>query len=148
MRIIVQNVIDAHLSIDNRQLCAIDRGYVLLVGFTAGDSGDVVNKMVDKIVRMRVFQDENGKTNLAIGDVQGAILAVPQFTLYADLSGGRRPSFTKVLNPDDAERLFDHFVESLKASYADVCSGVFGADMKVNLTNDGPFTLILDSEDL
>ena len=97
---------------------------------------------------MRLFQDDNGKTNLSIVDIKGTILAVPQFTLYADLSEGRRPSFTKALSPDEASRLFDYFVDGLKKRHDAVCTGLFGADMKVNLTNDGPFTVLLDSKEL
>jgi D-tyrosyl-tRNA(Tyr) deacylase len=148
MRIVLQNVLESHLSIANRLFCSINKGYVLLVGFTEGDDEELASKMAERIIKMRVFQDELGKTNLSIVDIEGSILAVPQFTLYADLSGGRRPSFTKALAPQEASRLFDFFVNSLKDRYPDVCQGVFGADMQVNLTNDGPFTLILDSKDL
>ena len=148
MRIIVQNVTEAHLSISNRLFCATDRGYVLLVGFTFGDNEEIVAKMVDKVVNMRLFQNDNVKTNLSIVDFKGTILAVPQFTLYADLSEGRRPSFTKALSPDEASRLFDYFVDGLKKRHDAVCTGLFGADMKVNLTNDGPFTVLLDSKEL
>jgi D-tyrosyl-tRNA(Tyr) deacylase len=148
MRIVLQNVKESHLSIANRLFCSIGPGYVLLVGFCEGDDERLAIKMAERILKMRVFQDEKGKTNLSIIDIEGSILAVPQFTLYADLSGGRRPSFTKALEPRAAKGLFDTFVKALKDSYPDVCQGVFGADMQVNLTNDGPFTLILDSRDL
>ncbi len=148
MRIIVQNVIDAKLSISNHVFAIIERGYVLLLGFTKGDDEIVVDKMIDKVLKMRLFQDESGKTNLSIFDINGTILAVPQFTLYADLSEGRRPSFTKALTPKEANVFFDYFVATLKKMYEKVEVGVFGADMKVNLTNDGPFTIILDSQEL
>lgn len=148
MRIIVQNVTEAHLSISNRLFCTTDRGYVLLVGFTFGDNEEIVTKMLEKVVNMRLFQDDNGKTNLSIVDIKGMILAVPQFTLYADLSQGRRPSFTKALSPNEASSLFDYFVDELKKRYDAVYTGIFGADMKVNLTNDGPFTVLLDSKEL
>lgn len=148
MRIIVQNVTDAKLSISNRVLASIGRGYVLLVGFTMGDDELIVAKMADKVLKMRLFQDELGKTNLSIIDIQGEIMAVPQFTLYADLTGGRRPSFTKALIPEEANRLFEYFFAELQKNYDLVTAGVFGADMKVNLTNDGPFTVLLDSQEL
>ncbi|MDD3207293.1 MAG: D-aminoacyl-tRNA deacylase [Bacilli bacterium] len=148
MRIIVQNVTEAHLSISNRLFCATERGYVLLVGFTFGDNKETALKMAEKVINMRLFQDNNGKTNLSIIDIKGTIMAVPQFTLYADLSEGRRPSFTKALSPNEASRLFDYFVDEIKKRYDVVCTGLFGSDMKVNLTNDGPFTVLLDSKEL
>ncbi|MFA5481658.1 MAG: D-aminoacyl-tRNA deacylase [Bacilli bacterium] len=148
MRIVVQNVKEAHLSISNKRITSIQKGYVLLVGFKDGDEAQIVGKMIDKILKMRVFQDGDGKTNLAVGEVDGEILAVPQFTLYADLANGRRPSFTKALNPLAAEKLFLLFIEELSRCYPRVFAGIFGADMQVNLTNDGPFTLVLDSEEL
>ncbi len=148
MRVIVQNVKDAKLSISNQLYAVIDQGYVLLIGFKDEDNETIVDKMIDKILKVRLFQDDKGKTNLSIIDIEGAILAVPQFTLYADLTGGRRPSFTKALAPERANLLFDYFVVQLKKLYKQVEFGVFGADMKVNLTNDGPFTIILDSEEL
>jgi len=148
MRVIVQNVKDAKLSISNQLYAVIDQGYVLLIGFKDEDNETIVDKMIDKILKVRLFQDDKGKTNLSIIDIEGAILAVPQFTLYADLTGGRRPSFTKALAPERASLLFDYFVVQLKKLYKQVEVGVFGADMKVNLTNDGPFTIILDSEEL
>lgn len=148
MRIILQNVLGSQLSIANRLFSSIGKGYLLLVGFTEGDDERLVSKMAERLLKLRVFQDAKGKTNLSIVDVEGSILAVPQFTLYADLSGGRRPSFTKALAPEEASRLFEYFVKELKTIYPDVSQGVFGADMQVNLTNDGPFTLILDSKEL
>ena len=120
----------------------------MLVGFTMGDDELIVAKMADKVLKMRLFQDELGKTNLSIIDIQGEIMAVPQFTLYADLTGGRRPSFTKALIPEEANRLFEYFFAELQKNYDLVTAGVFGADMKVNLTNDGPFTVLLDSQEL
>lgn len=148
MRIILQNVLGSQLSIANRLFSSIGKGYLLLVGFTEGDDERLVSKMAERLLKLRVFQDAKGKTNLSIIDVGGSILAVPQFTLYADLSGGRRPSFTKALAPEAASRLFEYFVKALKTIYPDVSQGVFGADMQVSLTNDGPFTLILDSKEL
>ncbi|MDY0345073.1 MAG: D-aminoacyl-tRNA deacylase [Bacilli bacterium] len=148
MRIVSQNVLNSRLMIGNHLYCSIDKGLVLLIGFTQGDDESVIAKMADKVLKMRVFQDIDGKTNLSVIDVQGSILAIPQFTLYADSSDGRRPSFTKALAPAKASVLFDIFIATLKAVYPDVSQGVFGADMEVNLTNDGPFTLILDSKDL
>ena len=148
MRIIAQNVTDARLSISHQIIAEIGRGLVLLVGFTSGDSEIIAHKMADKVLKMRVFQDEKGKTNKSLCDIQGEMLVVPQFTLYADLSGGRRPSFTSALAPLEANRLFELFVSELKKSFPNLKTGIFQADMQVNLTNDGPFTLILDSKEL
>lgn len=148
MRIIAQNVTDARLFISERIVAEIGKGFVLLVGFTNGDSETIVSKMADKILKMRVFQDENGKTNKSLSDIQGELLVVPQFTLYADLSGGRRPSFTSALAPTEANQLFAYFLDELKKTFPHLKCGVFQSDMQINLTNDGPFTLILDSKEL
>lgn len=148
MRIISQNVTDAHLTISNQLVASIGKGLVLLVGFTFNDNEKIIDKMVDKILKMRVFKDNNGKTNLSINDIEGDILLVPQFTVYADLSDGRRPSFTKALVPNEANRLFDLLTNKIIQLFPRVKSGVFGADMQVSLTNDGPFTLLLDSQEL
>jgi len=148
MRIVVQNVTEAKLSISTRIIASIERGYVLFVGFTAGDGEEIVREMVDKVLSMRVFSDDDGKTNLSISDIEGQIMAVPQFTLYADLTRGRRPSFIKAMPPVEAEGLFDYFVSRIKSLYPRVSSGLFKADMQVNLINDGPFTIILDSAEL
>ena len=148
MRVVLTTVLNASVTIDNKVYSQIDRGFCLLVGFTHSDDQKLVDKMIDKILSLRVFADERGLTNLSIYDVKGQIMSVSQFTLYADTSGGRRPSFVNAMKPDEAKALYVYFNEQVKAKYGAVETGVFGADMKVSSVNDGPFTVILDSEEL
>ena len=148
MRIVLTTVLNASVTIDNEIVGKINRGFCLLVGFTHEDNKEVVDKMIDKMLGLRVFPDENGLTNLSIYDVKGEILSVSQFTLYADLAKGRRPSFINAMKPDEAKALYAYFNEQVKAKYGAVETGVFGADMKVSSVNDGPFTIVLDSEEL
>ncbi len=149
MRIVLTTVKEAKVIIDNETVGQINRGYLLLVGFTQGDNEEVIRKMTDKVLSLRVFPDENGKTNLSLQDVDGEILSVSQFTLYADVQKGRRPSFVSALNPNEATLLYDYFNQYLSQSIGyDVPRGVFGADMKVYSINDGPFTLLLDSKEI
>ena len=122
----------------------IAKGLVLLVGFTYGDNEDNINKMVKKILNLRIFDDENGVMNKSVLDVNGTILSVSQFTLYADTKKGNRPSYIKALNGDEAIILYDLFNKELK-KYIDVQTGIFGADMKVNIMNDGPVTIFLEN---
>ena len=148
MRIVLTTVLNASVTIDNKIVGKINRGFCLLVGFTHEDNKEVVDKMIDKMLGLRVFPDENGLTNLSIYDVKGEILSVSQFTLYADLAKGRRPSFINAMKPDEAKALYAYFNEQIKAKYGAVETGVFGADMKVSSVNDGPFTVILDSKEI
>ena len=148
MRIVLTTVLSASVTIDNQVVGQIGRGFCLLVGFTHDDNQEVVDKMIDKMLSLRVFPDENGLTNLSLYDIKGEILSVSQFTLYADLAKGRRPSFINAMKPDAAKELYNYFNEQLKAKYGAVQTGVFGADMKVNSVNDGPFTVILDSKEI
>ena len=148
MRIVLTTVTSASVTIDNRIVGSINRGFCVLVGFTHTDTKETVDKMVDKMLSLRVFMDENGLTNLSIYDVKGEILSVSQFTLYADLAKGRRPSFVNAMKPDDAKALYAYFNEQIKAKYGAVETGEFGTDMKVSSVNDGPFTVIMDSEDI
>ena len=148
MRIVLTTVLNASVTIDNEIVGKINRGFCLLVGFTHEDSREIVDKMIDKMLGLRVFPDENGLTNLSIYDVKGEILSVSQFTLYADLAKGRRPSFINAMKPDEAKALYAYFNEQVKAKYGAVETGVFGADMKVSSVNDGPFTVILDSKEI
>ena len=120
----------------------------MLVGFTEGDNQEIIKKMIDKIISLRVFMDENGKTNLGFLDLKKEMMCVSQFTLYADVKKGRRPSFVNALNPLEASKLYDYTLDYLKSILGEVKHGVFGADMKVELLNDGPFTLMLDSKEL
>ena len=148
MRIVLTTVLSASVTIDNEVVGKINRGFCVLVGFTHDDNQEVVDKMLDKMLGLRVFPDENGLTNLSIYDIQGEILSVSQFTLYADLAKGRRPSFVNAMKPDDAKALYEYFNEQIKAKYGTVETGVFGADMKVSSVNDGPFTVIMDSKEI
>ncbi len=149
MRVISQNVIKANLSINNRVHASIEHGLVLLVGFTLGDNEEIALRMANKIVKSRIFQDENGHTNLSIVDINGEILSVSQFTLYGDLRKGNRPSFVNALEPKRASELYDYFNVCLKnILQKEIKTGVFGADMQIDLINDGPFTMIYDSQEL
>ena len=148
MRIVLTTVKEARVEIDNKIVGQINRGYLLLVGFTQGDNEETVMKMVDKTLSLRVFPDENGKTNLSLQDVKGEILSVSQFTLYADVTGGRRPSFVNAMKPNEAKELYAYFNTQIKEKYGAVQTGEFGADMKVSSVNDGPFTVILDSKEI
>lgn len=148
MRIVLTTVLNASVTIDGQLYSKIDRGFCLLVGFTHSDTEAIVDKMIDKILALRVFADERGLTNLSIHDVKGQIMSVSQFTLYADLTGGRRPSFVNAMKPDQAKELYAYFNKQLEAKFGPIATGVFGADMKVSSVNDGPFTVLLDSEEL
>ena len=148
MRVVLTTVLEANVTINEKMIAHINRGFLLLVGFTLGDDKEIVDKMVDKILSLRVFPDERGQINISLQDVQGEILSVSQFTLYANASKGRRPSFVDALNPGNAEPLYDYFNEQLTLKHQKVSTGIFGADMKVSSINDGPFTLLLDSKEL
>ena len=148
MRIVLTTVLSASVTIDNEVVGKINRGFCLLVGFTHDDNKEIVDKMLDKMLGLRVFPDENGLTNLSIYDIKGEILSVSQFTLYADLAKGRRPSFVNAMKPDEAKALYGYFNDQIKAKYGAVATGVFGADMKVSSVNDGPFTVIMDSKEI
>lgn len=148
MRVILTTVDSASVTIKDKLVATIQKGYLLLVGFTDGDDKEIVDKMVDKILSLRVFPDDHGQINLSLQDVNGEILSVSQFTLYADTKKGRRPSFVRALRPGEAEPLYDYFNSQIEVKYGRLSSGVFGADMKVSSVNDGPFTLILDSTEL
>lgn len=148
MRIILTTVVRASVSINDKLVGKINKGFLLLTGFTHGDNKEIVDKLIDKLLNLRVFPDENGKINLSLSDVNGEILSVSQFTLYANAKGSRRPSFTDALNPAEAEELYNYMNEVIENKYGKLSTGVFGADMKVESVNDGPFTLILDSKEL
>jgi D-tyrosyl-tRNA(Tyr) deacylase len=148
MRVVLTTVLNASVTIDNKVYSQIDRGFCLLVGFTHSDDQKLVDKMIDKILSLRVFADERGLTNLSIYDVKGQIMSVSQFTLYADTSGGRRPSFVNAMKPDQARELYAYFNQQLENKFGPIATGIFGADMKVSSVNDGPFTVVLDSEEL
>ena len=147
MRVLVQRSKNSKVTIDGKVNGEIDHGYVLLVGFTEGDNETIIDKMINKILNLRIFEDENGKMNLSILDTKGSILSISQFTLYANSKEGRRPSFVEAMNPKDASILYDKFNDKLK-SLIHTETGIFGADMKVEIYNDGPVTVMLDSDEL
>lgn len=145
MRVVVQRSKESSVIIDGKVNGKIDKGFVLLVGFTFGDAKEIVDKMINKIINLRIFSDSDDKLNLSLKDINGEILSISQFTLYAKLNG-RRPSFTKALNYGEAKDLYDYFNKKLRNLDINVETGVFGSDMTVNITNDGPVTIIIDSE--
>lgn len=146
MRLVVQRVNRAAVRSEGELLGEIGLGAAVLVGISTGDDLETVDRMADKLVGLRYFEDAGGRTNLAIGEVGGDFLVVSQFTLYAELRRGRRPGFTDAAAPDVAEPLVDRFVARLRASGSQVATGRFGAEMELELVNAGPFTLVLDSE--
>lgn len=148
MRVLVQEVLKASVSINGNEVSSIGRGFLLFVGFCPSDDESIAKRMADKIVKLRVFPDENGKTNLSLSSVNGSILSVSQFTLYGDVKEGNRPSFVNAMRPEKASVLYSYFNNYLKSLLPSLETGVFQADMKVSLVNDGPFTLWLDSQEL
>lgn len=143
MRAVVQRVTQAKVEVDGKVTGEIKKGFLVLVGFTHGDTEADCIRVAKKISGLRIFSDENDKINLSLKDVEGDILCVSQFTLYADCSHGNRPSFTNAARPDLAEPLYEIFCKELE-KYAHTERGIFGADMKVSLLNDGPFTVIIE----
>ena len=148
MKIVLQIVQNASVEIEGNIVSKIDKGYLLLVSFTQGDNHEINIKMAQKVAKLRIFPDENGKTNLSIFNVNGTVLSVSQFTLYANLVKGNRPSYIESLKGEESSLLYQDFNNELRKSGLDVKEGVFGADMKVKLVNDGPYTLVLDSKEL
>lgn len=148
MRFVIQRVSSADVTVDNEVIGKIGTGFLVLVGVEDGDTEAIADKMISKLVQMRIFQDAEGKTNLALKDVDGSLLIVSQFTLYADCRKGNRPSFINAGAPAHAERMYEYIIEKCKESVDTVEHGSFGADMKVSLVNDGPFTIFLDSREI
>ena len=146
MKIVVQKVLNSSVSVNNKVVGKIDKGLTLLVGFNNDDTIDVLDKMVDKVINLRIFEDENGVMNKSVIEENGSILSISQFTLYADTKKGRRPSYINALNGEKAIELYDEFNKRL-SNYIHVEKGIFGSDMKVNILNDGPTTIILESSD-
>ncbi|EEQ27036.1 D-aminoacyl-tRNA deacylase [Lactobacillus gasseri] len=144
MRVVIQRVNKAQVTIDNEVVGKIKRGFLLLVGLREGDELDQVKKAASKIAKMRIFEDENGKTNLSLKDVNGEILSVSQFTLLANTKKGNRPSFVEAMRPPKSKELWEDFNQELENKGFHVETGEFGADMQVSLENDGPFTIVLD----
>lgn len=146
MRLVIQRVTSGSVTIDGRVNGAIEKGYVVLVGFGQNDTESLLDPMIDKMINLRIFEDENGKMNKSLLDVNGSILSVSQFTLYANCRHGRRPGFTDALHPSKAIPMYDLFNQKIIEKGVHVETGIFGADMKVSIQNDGPVTIILDSD--
>ena len=144
MRIVVQRSKEASVSVDNKVVGKIDHGMVILVGFTYNDTIEDIDYMINKVINLRIYDDSEGVMNKSILDVGGSILSISQFTLYADATKGRRPSYVDALKGEEAIKLYDEFNKRLK-EYINVETGIFGADMKVSLLNDGPVTILLES---
>lgn len=148
MRFVIQRVAHAQCTVDNTVTGSIGKGFLVLIGISQSDTQPIADKMVKKLTGMRIFEDAEGKTNLALADVGGALLLISQFTLYASCKKGNRPSFTDAGSPELASSLYEYIIEKCREQVPDVQTGIFGADMKISLMNDGPFTVILDSEEL
>ena len=148
MRFVIQRVSRASVTVDEHIVGEIGKGFLVLIGAENTDTEETADKMVKKMAGLRIFQDEEGKTNLSLADVGGALLLVSQFTLYADCRKGNRPSFIKAGEPKMAERLYEHIISESRKYVQQVECGIFGAEMKVELVNDGPFTILLDSREL
>lgn len=144
MKVLVQRVLSAKVEVDNKVVGSIDKGLLLFVGFTQSDSSKEIDYMVDKVLNLRIFDDENGVMNKSLLEVKGSILSVSQFTLYADSSKGRRPSYINALNGTEAVTLYNEFNDKLKNTSINIQTGIFGADMQVSLINDGPITIMLE----
>ncbi len=148
MKLVIQRVTHASVTVDNNVIGKIGKGYMVLIGVSDTDTKEIADKMLDKMIKLRIFEDENGKTNLSLADVGGELLLISQFTLYANCKKGNRPSFIEAGSPDHANVLYEHIIEKCKERVEVVEQGEFGAEMKVELLNDGPFTVILDSEQI
>ena len=148
MKLVIQRVTQASVEIAGESVGKIGKGYMVLFGAGAGDTKEIADKLFDKMIKLRIFHDEDGKTNKSIADVGGELLIVSQFTLYANCKKGNRPSFMDAGKPQEAEELYEYFLTLAKEKYGSCQHGEFGADMQVSLCNDGPFTIILDSETL
>jgi len=144
MRVVIQRVLEASVTVDGTCIGSIGKGFMILLGVGETDTKEIADKYIDKIIKMRIFQDENGKTNLALQDVQGEVMVVSQFTLYADCKRGNRPDFIQAAGAAKAKELYEYFLDRVKERLGNVEAGEFGADMKVSLVNDGPFTIVLD----
>jgi D-tyrosyl-tRNA(Tyr) deacylase len=147
MKFLIQKVTYASVTVDQTVIGHIDKGYLVFIGVSETDTTQIADKLIRKLLGLRIFEDADGKTNLSLSDVDGSLLLVSQFTLYADCRKGNRPSFIKAGNPALAEKLYEYIIEQCRKQFH-VETGSFGADMKVELLNDGPFTILLDSEEL
>ena len=148
MRFVIQRVTEASVTIDGEISGKIGKGYLVLIGVADTDTKEIADKMIRKMIGLRIFEDEQGKTNLSLANVDGGLLLVSQFTLYANCKRGNRPSFIEAGKPDMANQMNEYIIEKCRESVDEVQTGEFGADMKVQLLNDGPFTILLDSDQL
>ena len=148
MKFVIQRVTHADVVVDGNELGRIGKGFMVLIGVSKDDNETIADNMVDKMIMLRIFEDENGKTNLSLDDVGGELLLISQFTLYANCKKGNRPSFIDAGAPDEANALYEYIIERCKERVNVVERGEFGADMKVSLLNDGPFTIVLDSSEI
>ena len=148
MRFVIQRVAHAEVAVNEETIGKIEKGYLVLIGIAETDTREIADKLIRKMIGLRIFEDENGKTNLSLSDVGGNLLLVSQFTLYANCKKGNRPSFIEAGSPEKANELYEYIITKCKESVPVVEQGSFGADMKVGLLNDGPFTILLDSETL
>ena len=148
MRFVIQRVTESKVEVDGEIIGQIGKGYMVLIGVSDKDTREIADKMVRKMIGLRIFEDENGKTNLSLETVGGELLLISQFTLYANCKKGNRPSFIEAGAPDMANEMYEYIIAKCKETVPVVERGSFGADMKVSLVNDGPFTIILDSDDL
>ncbi len=148
MKFVIQRVQHASCVVDDKVTGEIEKGFLVLIGVAETDTREIADKMVKKLVGLRIFEDEEGKTNMSLSQVQGALLLISQFTLYADCKKGNRPSFIKAGKPDMASEMYEYIIAKCKESVEKVERGIFGADMKISLLNDGPFTIVLDSDEI
>lgn len=148
MKFVIQRVTESSVSVDGKVIGQIGKGFMVLIGVAESDTEEIADKLIHKLIGLRIFEDENGKTNLSLADVNGELLLISQFTLYANCKKGNRPSFVDAGNSDKANALYEYIISKCKEQVDIVETGSFGADMKISLINDGPFTIILDSEKL
>ncbi len=148
MKFVVQRVTSAACRVDDKVTGEINKGFLVLIGVSDTDTKEIADKMTKKLLGLRIFEDENGKTNLSLQDVGGELLLISQFTLYADCKKGNRPSFIRAGKPDMANEMYEYIIKKCQEEISVVERGIFGADMKISLLNDGPFTIILDSDEI
>ncbi len=148
MKIVIQRVLQAKVEVEGKVTGEIGKGFLLFLGVSNEDTTDIADKMIEKVSRLRIFEDENERINLSIDQVDGEVLVVSQFTLYADCKKGNRPSFVNAGSPDMAEAIYEHVKKRCGELFKNTACGIFGADMKVSLVNDGPFTIVLDSKEI
>lgn len=148
MKFVIQRVSQAEVVVEEQSVGKIDQGLMVLVSICNSDTKEIADKLINKLIHLRIFEDENGKSNLSVQDIHGNLLIISQFTLYADCRKGNRPSYTNAGNPDLANELYEYIIAQCQKEFPNIQHGIFGAYMKVSLLNDGPFTIIFDSEQM